>query len=146
MSTQKPRVFTSYDKLSTEIKNKLKLKYPEGFSHELINFYDKEGINVSALIFETDEKILLIKMSQTTAEKIIFDDEDYDDEGLLKDAVKESLEEEFMENEEEEVDEDIDAGKDDDMDDMDDMDDDEADESDEADEADDESDDEDDEV
>jgi hypothetical protein len=134
MSTQKPRVFTSYDKLSTEIKNKLKLKYPEGFSHELINFYDKDGVNVSALIFETEEKILLIKMSQTTAEKIIFDDEDYDDEGLLKDAVKESLEEEFMENDEEEADDDIDTGKDDDMDDaddmddMDDMDDDEADE------------------
>jgi hypothetical protein len=125
MSTQKPRVFTSYDKLSTEIKNKLKLKYPEGFSHELINFYDKDGLNVSALIFETDEKILLIKMSQTAAEKIIFDDEDYDDDGLLKEAVKESLEEEFMENEDEETDEDIDSDKDDDMDDMDDMDDDE---------------------
>lgn len=125
MSTQKPRVFTSYDKLSTEIKNKLKLKYPEGFSHELINFYDKDGLNVSALIFETDEKILLIKMSQTAAEKIIFDDEDYDDDGLLKEAVKESLEEEFMENEDDETDEDIDSDKDDDMDDMDDMDDDE---------------------
>ena len=131
MSTQKPRVFTSYDKLSTEIKNKLKLKYPEGFSHELINFYDKDGLNVSALIFETDEKILLIKMSQTAAEKIIFDDEDYDDDGLLKEAVKESLEEEFMENEDEETDEDTDTGKDDDMDDMDDddeMDDDDDDE------------------
>ncbi len=125
MSIQKPRVFTSYDKLSTEIKNKLKLKYPEGFSHELINFYDKDGINVSALIFETDEKILLIKMSQTTAEKIIFDDEDYDDDGLLKDAVKESLEEEFMENEDEETDDEVDSRKDVDMDDMDDMDDDE---------------------
>mgnify|MGYP006316373417 FL=1 len=113
MSTQKPRVFTSYDKLSTEIKNKLKLKYPEGFSHELINFYDKDGLNVSALIFETDEKILLIKMSQTAAEKIIFDDEDYDDDGLLKEAVKESLEEEFMENEDEETDDDADTGKDD---------------------------------
>ncbi len=120
MSTQKPRVFTSYDKLSTEIKNKLKLKYPEGFSHELIKFYDKDGLNVSALIFETDEKILLIKMSQTAAEKIIFDDEDYDDDGLLKEAVKESLEEEFMENEDEETDDDADTGKDDMDDDMDD--------------------------
>jgi phosphopantothenoylcysteine synthetase/decarboxylase len=125
MSTQKPRVFTSYDKLGTEIKNKLKLKYPEGFSHELINFYDKDGVNVSALIFETDEKILLIKMSQTAAEKIIFDDEDYDDDGLLKEAVKESLEEEFMENEDEETDDDADTGKDDmDDDDYDDDDDD----------------------
>ena len=128
MRTQKPRVFTSYDKLSTEIKNKLKLKYPEGFSHELINFYDKDGLNVSALIFETDEKILLIKMSQTAAEKIIFDDEDYDDDGLLKEAVKESLEEEFMENEDEETDDDADTGKDDMDDDYDDDDDDDEDE------------------
>jgi hypothetical protein len=135
MSTQKPRVFTSYDKLGTEIKNKLKLKYPEGFSHELINFYDKDGVNVSALIFETDEKILLIKMSQTAAEKIIFDDEDYDDDGLLKEAVKESLEEEFMENEDEETDDDADTGKDD-MDDYDDDDDDDDDEETEAEEDD----------
>jgi hypothetical protein len=96
MSSQKPRVFTSYDKLSNDIKNLLKLQYPEGFSHELINFYDKDGINVSALIFETDEKILLIKMSQTAAEKIIYDDDDYDDDGVLKDDVKESLEEEYL--------------------------------------------------
>ena len=104
MSAQKPRVFTSYDKLSTDLKNQLKLKYQEGFSHELISFYDKDGMNVSALIFETEEKILLIKMSQTTAEKIIFDDDDYDDDGMLKDDVKESLEEEYLDPEDDDED------------------------------------------
>ena len=89
----KSRIFSTFEKLPEEIQERIKLEYPSGFSDDLISFYDKDGIRISALRFETEEKIYLVKMSVATAEKIIEEDDDYDDEGNLKEGVKEDYEE-----------------------------------------------------
>lgn len=91
----KPRLITSYEKISPEIQEQLKLVYPFGFSEELIHFNNKDGDRVSALRFETDDKIYLIKMSQKRAEEIIEEDDDYDEEGNLKKAVKADFEDKY---------------------------------------------------
>jgi len=94
-SDQKPRLITAYEKISPEIQEQIKLTFPYGFSEELIHFNNKDGDRVSALRFETDEKIYLIKMSQQRAEEIIAEDEDYDDEGNLKRTVKADFEDKY---------------------------------------------------
>jgi len=93
----KPRVVTVFEKLDDSIQHQIKLEYPEGFSQHLISFMNKDGEKVSALRFETEEKIYLIKMSIIMAEQLIEDDEDYDDDGNLTDDAREEYEDEELE-------------------------------------------------
>ena len=80
--------------------------------------FDKDGKNVSALPFETDDKYYLIRMTLSEAERIIEDDDDYDDDGFLKDHVREEYEDKYPElefpAEEEEEDEPMDEPEEDD--------------------------------
>ena len=76
MSTpNKPRVVTAFEKLDKAIQQQIKLEYPEGFSQHLIKFTNREGEIVSALRYESEEKIYLVKMSVMLAEQLIEDDE-----------------------------------------------------------------------
>lgn len=91
-NTDKPRVVTSFEKIDRTVQEQIKLEYPEGFSQHLISFMNKDGEKVSALRFETDEKIYLIKMSKIDAIQLIEEDDDYDDEGNLTDEAREEYE------------------------------------------------------
>ena len=93
----KPRVVNAFEKLDDSIQHQIELEYPEGFSQHLISFMNKDGEKVSALRFETVEKIYLIKMSIIMAEQLIEDDEDYDDDGNLTDDAREKYEDEELE-------------------------------------------------
>ena len=95
----KPRVVKDYDKLDESVKQLIKLTYPEGFERNLIQFKNKEGKTVSALPFETEEVYYLIRMTILEAQEIIEEDEDYDDEGFLKDEVREEYEENIEDDE-----------------------------------------------
>lgn len=88
----KPRVVTAFEKIDQSIQERIKLEYPEGFSQHLISFVNKDGDKVSALRFETEEKIYLIKMTKIDAIQMIEDDDDYDDEGNLTDEAREEYE------------------------------------------------------
>lgn len=88
MNQQKPRVIKDFEKLPYEIQEQIKLVFPYGFSDELISFTDKEGKLVSALPFETDEKYYLVRMTASEAMQIVEEDDDYDDEGNLKEDAK----------------------------------------------------------
>lgn len=87
-SPSKPRVIKDFEKLDKDIQEQIKLEYPEGFEDNLIYFTNKEGKRVSALPFETEDKYYLVRMTIEEAQQIIEDDEDYDDEGNLKDDIK----------------------------------------------------------
>ena len=97
----KPRLVKDYDKVDESVIQQIKLKYPEGFEQHLVKFQNKEGKTVSALPFETDTIYYLIRMTVSEAQEIIEDDEDYDDDGFLRDDVREAYEEnlEFDEDE-----------------------------------------------
>lgn len=92
MSTDKLRVITDFEKLSTELQEQVKLVYPEGYSQHLITFQNQNNQTVSALRFETDEKIYLIRMSVKVAKALISDDPDFDDDGILTDRTKSEYE------------------------------------------------------
>lgn len=89
----KPRIITSFEKIDKAIQQQIKLEYPDGFSQHLISFTNKDGDRVSALRYETEDKIYLVKMSKIIAEQLIEDDEDYDDDGNLTDDAREEYEE-----------------------------------------------------
>ncbi len=97
MNNTKLRVIKDFEKLEKEIIEQIKLTYPDGFSQHLIQFTNKEGKLVSALPFETNDKIYLVRMTTQEAQSIIFDDEDYDDDGLLKDESKEEFADKYAE-------------------------------------------------
>ncbi len=85
MTNNKPRIVKDYDKLPEEIVARVKLNYPDGFVNHLIRYTNKEGKFVSALPFETEDVYYLIRMTELEARQIIEDDEDYDEDGILRD-------------------------------------------------------------
>lgn len=99
MSTNKPRVIKDYEKLDPAIQEQIKLEYPLGFSRHLIYFNNKEGQKVSALPFETEDRYYLVRMTIPQAKQIIENDDDYDDDGILKDDVKLEYEDKYSEDE-----------------------------------------------
>ncbi|MEQ8624133.1 MAG: hypothetical protein RJQ00_04740 [Vicingaceae bacterium] len=105
-ATSKPRLVTSFEKIGRDIQEQIKLEYPEGFSQHLISFVNKDGDKISALRFEMEDKIYLIKMSKIVADQLIEDDDDYDDDGNLTDDAKEEYEDKY--DEEDFEDEDVD--------------------------------------
>ncbi len=92
MSAQKLRVIQDYEKLSPEIQEQIKLVYPYGYSQHLIRFTNAKGEYVSALPFETFEKIYMVRMTSEKATRLIEEDDDYDVDGNLRDEVKEQYE------------------------------------------------------
>jgi len=88
----KPRIAKDYDKLSEELVNQIKLEYPFGFEDNLISYKDAKGNKVSALPFESEEVYYLIRMTRTEAQQIIEDDEDYDDDGNLREGFADDIE------------------------------------------------------
>ncbi|MFP4095991.1 MAG: hypothetical protein ACLFUB_16020 [Cyclobacteriaceae bacterium] len=82
---EKKRIVKDYENLPDEVISKVKMTYPNGFADHLISFTNKDGKRVSALPFETEEIYYLIRMTVTEAHQIIEDDEDYDEEGTLRD-------------------------------------------------------------
>lgn len=80
----KKRVVKDYDALSEEIVRLVKMKYPTGYADHLITYTDKEGKKVSALPLEAEDTHYLIRMTILEAKRLVKEDEDYDDEGVLR--------------------------------------------------------------
>jgi len=81
----KKRIVKDYENLPEEVVNQVKMTYPAGFADHLVSFTNKDGKRVSALPFETQDIYYLIRMTIMEAQQIIEDDEDYDDDGTLRD-------------------------------------------------------------
>lgn len=91
----KPRVIKDFEALDRSIQEQIKLFYPDGFEDNLIKFTNKEGKYVSALPFETEEKYYLVRMTLAEAQEIIEEDDDYDEDGTLREEVKDEYEEKY---------------------------------------------------
>ena len=86
------RLYKSENRILQE---QIKLVYPYGFSDNLITFTNKDGLLVSALPFETDEKYYLLRMTEKEAVRIVEMDDDYDDDGNLKQDIKDDYEDKY---------------------------------------------------
>ncbi|MFY0625603.1 MAG: hypothetical protein JXR07_04880 [Reichenbachiella sp.] len=93
--SSKPREFKEFDALDTSLQERVKLFYPEGFEQNLIRFTNPKGKYVSVLPFETEDKYYLIRMSMEEALEIIEEDDDYNEEGELRDYVMEEYQEKY---------------------------------------------------
>ncbi len=89
----KPRIVKDYEKLPLDVVEQIKIVYPRGYLHHLVSFVNKEGDRRMGLPFETEDYYYLIRMSKVKAEEIIENDDDYDDDGILKSDVKDAYEE-----------------------------------------------------
>ena len=99
----KPRAVVSYEKLATDIQEQIKLEYPRGYSKHLIPFTDRDGSKIKGLRFETEEKIYLIRMTVPQAQQIIKNDDDYNDDGILKASIREEYEDKYSDEDEPEA-------------------------------------------
>lgn len=93
----KPRVIKDYETLPTEIQEQIKIAYPHGYHKKLIQFTDARGAKVSALPYETDEKYYLVRMTVAEAQQIVADDDDFDEEGLLREEQQDIYEDRYEE-------------------------------------------------
>lgn len=97
MTSDKPKIIKDYNKLDKELQEQIKLVYSDGFADNLIHFFDKNGIKVTALPFETEDKYYMLRMTENEAIQIVDDDDDFDDDGFLKDEVKQDYEDKYAE-------------------------------------------------
>jgi hypothetical protein len=95
MAPNKPKVIKDYNKLDKDLQEQIKLVYSDGFADHLIHFFDKHGIKVTALPFETEDKYYMLRMTENEAIQIVDEDDDYDDDGFLKDEVKQDYEDKY---------------------------------------------------
>lgn len=95
MAPGKPKVIKDYNKLDKDLQEQIKLVYSDGFADHLIHFFDNNGLKVTALPFETEDKYYMLRMSENEAIRIVDEDEDFDDDGFLKDEVKQDYEDKY---------------------------------------------------
>lgn len=95
----KPRVLKDYDQLSEEVKEQIKLVYPKGFTRFLVSYVNKDGETKKALPFETEDYYYLIRMTTVLAEKIVEDDDDFNEYGELKKSVEDDYKEKYEDEE-----------------------------------------------
>ncbi len=96
-NTNKPRIIKDYNKLDKELQQQIKLVYADGFAENLIHFFDKDGIKITVLPFETEDRYYMLRMTENEAVQIVDDDDDFDDDGFLKSEVKQNYEDKYAE-------------------------------------------------
>ena len=96
MNQSKPKVIKDYDKVDPELMEKVRQFYSGGFAENLITFFNKDGKKITALPFETEDKQYLLRMTETEAVRIVEEDEDTDDDGFLKNEMKNNFDDPDM--------------------------------------------------
>lgn len=95
MTVNKPRVIKDYNKLDKDLQQQIKLVYADGFADNLIHFFNKDGLKITVLPFETEDKYYMLRMTENEAVQIVDDDDDFDDDGFLKTDVKQNYEDKY---------------------------------------------------
>nr|WP_321354910.1 hypothetical protein [uncultured Draconibacterium sp.] len=95
MADNKPKVIKDYSKLDKDLQEQIKLIYADGFAENLIHFFDKTGQKITVLPFETEDKYYMLRMTEGEAVALVDEDDDYDDDGFLKDEVKQDYEDKY---------------------------------------------------
>ena len=91
----KKRSIVSYDKLTAEQKKELLKSFPDGYRSFVTQIKTPAGESLEALIWETDEVIYLVKMSNMMTTALDLDDDDEIDDIAKPDDIEEEDEEEI---------------------------------------------------
>lgn len=103
----KKKVIKDYKNLPDEIREAIRAKYPQGYVHHIITFFNQDKQLISALPYETEEISYLIKMPSSLHLGEDEEDTDNEMEDFQGDESLEDLDEEkylIQEEEEEESD------------------------------------------
>jgi len=84
----KKRSIVSYDKLTAEQKKELLKSFPDGYRSFVTQIKTPAGESLEALIWETDEVIYLVKMSNMMTTALDLDDDDEEDDDEIDDIAK----------------------------------------------------------
>jgi hypothetical protein len=95
MNQNKPRIIKDYEKLDPAVQAMIRDAFPNGYGPSLITITNKDGMLISALPFETDDKYYLVKMPVREAK--VVEDDDFEDDVFVKETVKPELDDEFKE-------------------------------------------------
>ncbi len=87
----KPKVIKEYAKLPPELVAQVKIHYPYGFEKKIIYFKNRKNKLISAVPFEGEKFFYMVKMTKEQAQKIVIEDDDFDDNGRLKDTALPAL-------------------------------------------------------
>ena len=90
----KKRSIVSYDKLKAEQKKELLKSFPDGYRSFVTQIKTPAGESLEALIWETDEVIYLVKMSNMMTTALDLDDDEEDDDEIDDIAKPDDIEEE----------------------------------------------------
>ena len=90
----KKRSIVSYDKLTAEQKKELLKSFPDGYRSFVTQIKTPAGESLEALIWETDEVIYLVKMSNMMTTALDLDDDEEDDDEIDDIAKPDDIEEE----------------------------------------------------
>lgn len=88
-STNKPRVIKDFDKISEDMREQVKQKYPDGFNDYLISFTNKDGMLCCGLPFETEDRMYLLRINNEDTGKI--DDDDFFDDNTKDDDFDDNI-------------------------------------------------------
>ena len=98
----KKRVIINYNKLTAELKSKLRIKYPTGYTDSMIRIEKGPGDFFYAVMLETDETNYLVKIDVKVDDHLEDDDDDdgdyYDDEIKGADEIPDDLNDEDEED------------------------------------------------
>ncbi len=119
-TSNKPRVIKDFEKLDPAIQLMIQDAFPGGYGNQLISIANKDGILISALPFETEDRYYLVKMPLKFSKVVDSDDDDFDDD-YIKETSKPDLDDEFKKEFGDDDDSDDDKFDDDDDDDLDDI-------------------------
>lgn len=71
------RIIKNYDQLPQAMVAKIKTQYPEGYADHLVRFNNASGAVVSALPFQFDDIVYLIKMTVAEAIDLVEFEDDF---------------------------------------------------------------------
>ena len=96
MNQSKPKVIKDFDKIDADLLEKVKLFYNNAFAEHLITFFNRDGKKITALPFETEEKQYLLRMTDNEVVRVVEEDEDIEDDGFLKNEMKNNIDDPEM--------------------------------------------------
>lgn len=75
----KKRVVKDFDKLPDEVQNLIRKEFPAGFAHKLVSYQGPKGERISALPFETEDTVYLVRWSIQEFKPVTVKDDDLDE-------------------------------------------------------------------
>lgn len=83
----KKRLVKDFDKLPEDIQGRIRKEFPAGFAHKLVSYQGAKGERISALPFETEDTVYLVRWSIQEFKPVTIKDDDLDEVFTTRDDI-----------------------------------------------------------